>query len=83
VVSSPAIDSIPDAAGRARAIVEAVQVLRPGGQLLITDIRAAGEYWVTLRQPGLADVATHPWDGPSSATARGREQRDSECQMIR
>jgi hypothetical protein len=82
VVSSPAIDSIPDAAGRARAIVEAVQVLRPGGQLLITDIRAAGEYWVTLRQPGLAE-APHPWDGPSSATARGCEQRDSECQMIR
>jgi hypothetical protein len=37
-----------------------VQVLRPGGQLLITDFRAAGEYRDTSQQIGLADVATHP-----------------------
>jgi SAM-dependent methyltransferase len=56
VVSSLAIHNIPDAAGRAKAIAEAVRVLRPGGQLLIADIRAAGEYRDTLRQMGLADV---------------------------
>jgi SAM-dependent methyltransferase len=50
--------SIPDATGRARAIAEAVRVLRPGGQLLITDIRAVEEYRDTLQQMGLADVAT-------------------------
>jgi hypothetical protein len=43
VVSGPAIHSIPDAAGRARAIAEAVRVLRPGGQRLIPDFRVAGE----------------------------------------
>jgi hypothetical protein len=35
-----------------------VRVLRPGGQLLIADIHAAGEFRDTLRQMGLADVAT-------------------------
>ena len=48
----------PHAAGRAKAIAEAVRVLRPGGRLLIADIRVAGEYRNTLRQMGLADVAT-------------------------
>jgi hypothetical protein len=37
-----------------------VRVLRPGGQLLIADIRAAGEYRLTSQQIGLADVVTHP-----------------------
>ena len=60
MVSGPAIHSIPDAAGCARAIAEAVRVLRPGGQLLIADFRAAGEYRDTSQQIGLADVATHP-----------------------
>jgi SAM-dependent methyltransferase len=58
VFSKPANHNIPDAAGRARAIAEAVWVLRPGGRLLIADIRVAGEYRNTLRQMGLADVAT-------------------------
>ena len=52
--------SIPDAAGRARAIAEAVRVLRPGGQLLIADFRVAGEYRDTSQQIGSADVATRP-----------------------
>ena len=74
MVSSLAIHNIPDAAGRATAIAEAVRVLRPGGQLLIGDIRAAGEYRNTLRQMGLADVATRPlgwhfwYGGPWIAT---------------
>jgi arsenite methyltransferase len=74
VVSSLAIHNIPDAAGRAKAIAEAVRVLRPGGQLLIADIRAAGEYRDTLRQVGLADVGTRPlgwrfwYGGPWMAT---------------
>jgi arsenite methyltransferase len=52
--------SCPNATGRARAIAEAVRVLRPARQLLIADFRAAGEYRDTSLQIGLADVATHP-----------------------
>ena len=73
-VSNLAIHNIPDASGRARAIAEAVRVLRPRGQLLIADIRAAGEYRDALRQMGLADVGTRSlgwrfwYGGPWMAT---------------
>lgn len=57
IVSSLAIHNIPDAPGRARAIDEAVRVLRPGGRIFIADIRATPEYAATLRQLGMADIA--------------------------
>ena len=44
VVSSFAIHNISGAAGREKAIVEAVRVLRPGGRLIIADIRATRLY---------------------------------------
>jgi len=50
VVSSLAIHTIPGAAGRARAVEEAARVLKPGGRLVITDIRAAEQYRDELRQ---------------------------------
>jgi arsenite methyltransferase len=58
VVSSLAIHNIPDAAGRARAVAEATRVLKPGGRLLIADIRATGEYRDRLRTLGLSDATT-------------------------
>ncbi len=58
VVSSLAIHNIPGAAGRVRAVAEAARVLKPGGQLLIADIRATGAYRDHLRQLGWADVTT-------------------------
>ncbi len=80
VVSSLAIHNIPDAAGRAAAIAEAARVLRPGGRLLIADIRATREYVETLRRCGLADVARRglgwrfwysgPWMAAQLVTAR-------------
>src|SRR5205085_10830956 len=39
VVSSLAIHNIPGRAGREKAVSEAVRVLRPGGRLLIADVR--------------------------------------------
>src|SRR6266487_3801412 len=39
VVSSLAIHNIPGRAGREKALTEAVRVLRPGGRLLIADVR--------------------------------------------
>ncbi len=55
-VSSLAIHNIPDSAGRARAIDEAVRVLRPGGRMLIADINASREYETRLRQSGMTEI---------------------------
>ena len=80
VVSSLAIHNIPDAAGRARAIDEAVRVLRPGGRIAIADYRATREYAARLRELGVADVRTRglgarfwyggPWAATTLVTAR-------------
>ena len=60
VVSSLAIHNISAAPERAKAIAEAARVLKPGGRLLIADIRAASEYAKVLRQLGLQDVTLRP-----------------------
>lgn len=43
-------------AGRAQAIDEAVRLLRPGGRLMIADMRATTAYAEQLRQRGMANV---------------------------
>ncbi|MEK6443854.1 class I SAM-dependent methyltransferase [Pseudonocardia sp. T1-2H] len=44
VTSALAVHNIPTADGRARALDEAVRVLRPGGRLLLADFRHTEEY---------------------------------------
>ncbi|MEO7114469.1 MAG: class I SAM-dependent methyltransferase [Caldimonas sp.] len=56
VASMTAIHNIPDAAGRARAIAEAWRVTRPGGQILVYDIRHARAYAAQLREMGASPV---------------------------
>lgn len=56
VVSNLAIHNVPDAEGRARSIAEAVRVLRPGGRLLVADIRSARQYAERLRQLSMSAV---------------------------
>ena len=80
VVSGLAIHNIRDAAGRAKAIDEAVRVLRPGGRILIVDINASREYEALLRQLGMAEVERRslgprmwfggPWVAASLVRAR-------------
>ncbi len=80
VVSSLAIHDIPDAAGRAAASGEAARVLRPGGRVLIADIRATREYAEPLRRCGLTEVTlrglgwcswySDPWMATRLVTAR-------------
>jgi arsenite methyltransferase len=74
VVSSLAIHNIGGRAGREKAIDEAVRVLRPGGRLLIADIRGTRRHQARLGEIGMSDVARRRlgwrfwWAGPWAAT---------------
>jgi SAM-dependent methyltransferase len=74
VVSSLAIHNIRGRAGRQKAIDEAVRVLRPGGRLMIADIRGTRQHQAHLAKLGLSDVARRRlgwrfwWGGPWGAT---------------
>lgn len=57
VLSSFAIHNIRGRAGRRKAIGEAARVLRPGGRLVIADVRATGGYQAHLAELGMNDVA--------------------------
>ncbi len=56
VTSMTALHNIPAAAGRLKAVSEAWRVLRPGGQMLIFDIRHAKAYLKHLRDLGAIDT---------------------------
>jgi arsenite methyltransferase len=74
VVSNVAIHNISDAARRDRAVVQAARVLRPGGRLLIADIRRTREYSHRLSVLGMTNVQCRGlgwrmwWSGPWMAT---------------
>ncbi len=56
VVSSVAIHNISRRADREKAIEEAVRVLRPGGRLMIADVRATRQYREHLARCGMNEV---------------------------
>jgi ubiquinone/menaquinone biosynthesis C-methylase UbiE len=74
VVSSLAIHNIRGGAGREKAVDEAVRVLRPGGRLMIADVRATRQHQTHLVRIGMSDVARRGlgwrfwWGGPWGAT---------------
>ena len=74
VLSSLAIHNIKGSAGREKAVNEAARVLRPGGRLLIADIRATRQYQAKLARIGMNEVARRRlgwqfwWGGPWAPT---------------
>jgi arsenite methyltransferase len=56
IVSSVAIHNLYAAPDRAEALREIARVLKPGGQVVINDIRHSNEYAANLRGSGLLDV---------------------------
>ncbi len=85
IVSSLAIHNIRGRAGREKAIDEAVRVLRPGGRLLIADLRGIGQYQARLARIGMSDVSRRglgwrcwgggPWFATYLVTAAKPERR--------
>jgi ubiquinone/menaquinone biosynthesis C-methylase UbiE len=84
IVSSFAIHNIRGGAGRQKAIDEAVRVLRPGGRLLIADMRSTRRHEKHLAQMGMSDVTRRslgwrfwcggPWAATRLVTARKPER---------
>jgi arsenite methyltransferase len=74
VASSIALHNIRKKADRKRAIDEAVRVLRPGGKLVLADLRSTGSYASWLADLGMVGVARRNlgwrmwWTGPWSPT---------------
>jgi arsenite methyltransferase len=74
IVSSLAIHNISGRAGREKAIDEAVRVLRPGGRLMIADVRGTRQHQAQLAKIGMSDVTRRRlewrfwWGGPWAAT---------------
>jgi ubiquinone/menaquinone biosynthesis C-methylase UbiE len=74
VVSSLAIHNIRSNADRRQAIAEGFRVLKPGGRMVIADIRATAIYADALRMLGASNVKRHRlgwrfwWGNPIAAT---------------
>lgn len=65
VLTDAVLHNISSAAQRDTAVREIARVLKPGGRLLLGDVRHTGRYAQVLRQSGLQDVRRSPQSLPS------------------
>jgi ubiquinone/menaquinone biosynthesis C-methylase UbiE len=56
VVSALVLHNIRDRAGRRQAVLEIARVLKPGGRVVLLDLRFTSDYLDILRQCGLSDT---------------------------
>jgi len=77
VVSSLAIHNISGSAGREKAIEEAVRVLRPGGRLMIADVRSTRQYREQLARSGMNEVGRRrlEWPWPAVLVTATKPER--------
>ena len=77
VVSSVAIHNISRRADRDKAIEEAVRVLRPGGRLMIADVRATRQYREQLARSGMNEVGRRrlEWFWPAQLVTATKPER--------
>jgi ubiquinone/menaquinone biosynthesis C-methylase UbiE len=77
VVSSLAIHNISRRADRDKAIEEAVRVLRPGGRLMIADVRATRQYREQLARSGMDEVCRRRlrWFWPANLVTATKPER--------
>ena len=77
VVSSLAIHNISRRADREKAIEEAVRVLRPGGRLMIADVRATRQYREQLARSGMNEVGRRRlgWFWPAQLVTATKPER--------
>jgi SAM-dependent methyltransferase len=78
ILSNFAIHNIGWRGGRAKAISEAVRVLRPGGRLRIVDVRATRQCQAQLAKLGMEDVARKGlgwWFWPAHLVTATKPQR--------
>jgi ubiquinone/menaquinone biosynthesis C-methylase UbiE len=80
VVSSVAIHNISRRADREKAIEEAVRVLRPGGRLMIADVRATRQYRDQLARSGMNEVGRRRlgWTWPAPLVTATKPERRVE-----
>jgi arsenite methyltransferase len=74
VTASLSIHNLTDPADRKTAVTAAYRILKPGGRIIIADIRATKEYRTTLTELGARDVVMRNagfdgwWSAPWQAT---------------
>jgi len=74
VVSSLAIHNIRQSADRRQAVAEGFRVLKPGGRMVLVDIRATATYGEALRTLGASSIERRRlgwrfwWGNPVAAT---------------